>query len=275
MDSVPTWTIRSPTQTPCKFKIRSMRSTVRISFFYGEKTHSFFTMIGVFFFFLSQISLALAAPQTIFCLIHTATPSHETRAKTILETWAQHCDDFLFFTDSKMNDSIPHIYYPLLNSRDHSWEKIRRVFKYVHDKIGKKYDWYYRADDDTYALMHNMRTLLANYTSSKQHYLGLRWAFFTPRGFNDGSSYILSRPTMEAFNEVMLDPDRCPDHHRAEEDQEVRFFCHEAIFDHLIIQLAKCLAHMDVYPEDIRDEYGSERIQHFHPIEHNERGREF
>ncbi|CCD68253.1 N-acetylgalactosaminide beta-1,3-galactosyltransferase [Caenorhabditis elegans] len=208
-------------------------------------------MISLLLVFLSQISLILGAPQTILCLIHTATPSHETRAKTILETWVQHCDDFLFFTDSKMNDSIPHIYYPLLNSRDHSWEKIRRVFKYVRDKITKKYDWYYRADDDTYALMHNMRTLLDNYSPTKHHYLGLQWNFFTPRGFNDGSSYILSRPTMEAFNEVMLDPDRCPDHHRAEEDQE----------------LAKCLAHMEIYPEDIRDEMGSERIQHFHPLE--------
>lgn len=53
------------------------------------------------------------------------------------------------------------------------------ISRYVRDKITKKYDWYYRADDDTYALMHNMRTLLDNYSPTKHHYLGLQWNFFT------------------------------------------------------------------------------------------------
>ncbi|CAB3409405.1 unnamed protein product [Caenorhabditis bovis] len=188
---------------------------------------------------------------SILCLIHTATPSHETRAKTILETWAKRCDDYLLFTDSPMNTSIPHIYWPLLTSRDHSWEKIRRVFKHVHTKITKKYDFYLRADDDAYILMHNVRKFVANYSPTDPHYFGFRWRFFTTHGFADGSAYILTQPTVEAFNEVMLDPAKCPDHHRAEEDQE----------------LAKCLGHVGIYPEDIRDNNGSERIQHFHPLE--------
>ncbi|CAI4231723.1 unnamed protein product [Auanema sp. JU1783] len=187
----------------------------------------------------------------IFCLIHTATPSHDTRAKTVYETWAQQCDDFVFFTNSPMDSNIPHVVYPNLFTRDHSWEKIRRIFNYVAETKIDQNDWFIRADDDAYVLVENARAFLSNYSSSDNHFFGLKWSFFVSHGFADGSCYILSRAALGEFNKVMKDPAKCPDHHRAEEDQEI----------------ARCLAHAGIYPEDSRDEVGADRFQHFHPLE--------
>ncbi|EPB65851.1 hypothetical protein ANCCEY_15076, partial [Ancylostoma ceylanicum] len=141
-------------------------------------------------------------------------------AHTILETWAKRCDDFIFFTDSPMSAEIPHIYWKELHSRDHSWEKIRRIFNHVIDDMEDEYDWYLRADDDAYVIVENLRHFLANYSSKEPHYFGYRWNFFVPHGYADGGVYVLSRPAVEVFNRVMEDPKLCPELHRAEEDQE-------------------------------------------------------
>ncbi|CAJ0586651.1 unnamed protein product, partial [Mesorhabditis spiculigera] len=201
--------------------------------------------------FLSLVTIVGARNGTILCLIHTATPSHQTRANTILNTWAPRCDDFLFFTDSHMGDHIPHVYWPELNERDHSWEKIRRIFNHAIERHPVKYDWYLRADDDAYIVVDNLRAFLYKHSPDVPHYFGYRWNFFSEEGYADGGAYILSRPTVEAFNRVMKDPELCPDFHRAEEDQEI----------------SKCLAAVGIYPEDTRDENGSERFHHFHPSE--------
>lgn len=65
----------------------------------------------------------------LLCLVHTAKPSHFTLAKTVHETWGKKCDNILFFTNSKMEWNVPHIYFPKLDTRDHSWEKIRNVMR--------------------------------------------------------------------------------------------------------------------------------------------------
>ncbi|PIO59943.1 hypothetical protein TELCIR_18578, partial [Teladorsagia circumcincta] len=172
-------------------------------------------------------------------------------AQTILETWAKRCDDFIFFTDSPMSPDIPHIYWKELYSRDHSWEKIRRIFSHVVDGIDEEYDWYLRADDDAYVIVENLREFLSKYSSKETHYFGYRWNFFVPHGYADGGVYVLSRPAVEVFNRIMKNPRLCPEHHRAEEDQE----------------MGRCLAAAGIYPEDTRDENGSDRFHHFHPTE--------
>ncbi|VDL75333.1 unnamed protein product [Nippostrongylus brasiliensis] len=125
------------------------------------------------------------------------------QAKTILETWASRCDDFLFFTDSPMGPNVPHL-----------------ICRHVVEKMEKKYDWYLRADDDAYVVVENLRHFLANYSSEREHYFGYRWNFFVPHGYADGGIYILSRAAAETFNELMKNAFLCPNHHRAEEDQE-------------------------------------------------------
>jgi glycoprotein-N-acetylgalactosamine 3-beta-galactosyltransferase len=84
----------------------------------------------------------------------------------------------LIFTDAPLDPEIPHIYFPLMGTRDHSWEKIRRVFRYVYETLGNKYDWYLRADDDSYVVFDNARSLVSEHNPKKALILGYRWGFF-------------------------------------------------------------------------------------------------
>uniref|UniRef100_A0A914C485 N-acetylgalactosaminide beta-1,3-galactosyltransferase n=1 Tax=Acrobeloides nanus TaxID=290746 RepID=A0A914C485_9BILA len=150
-----------------------------------------------------------------------------------------------------MNSTYPHIFFPHLKTRDHSWEKIRRAFKYAYYRTKGSFDWYLRADDDAFVIMENANKFLQNYNASKDYLFGFRWGHFEPTGYADGGSYILSRTAMESFIEVMKEKKTCPEFHRAEEDQE----------------LSRCLSRVGIFPEDTRDNYGRERFHHFHPDE--------
>ncbi|CAD5213388.1 unnamed protein product [Bursaphelenchus xylophilus] len=185
---------------------------------------------------------------SILCIIHTSKGSHKTRLAVILDTWAKKCDDVLVFTDAPLEYDVPHVYFPMMNTRDHSWEKIRRVFRFAFEDMEKKYDWYLRADDDAYVLVDNARTLVKEHDPEKPAVLGYRWGFFEPRGYVDGGVYIVSRAGMKVFNDIMKNDTICPDFHRAEEDQEI----------------SRCLAKVGVYPVDTRDKLGRERFHHFH-----------
>jgi len=185
---------------------------------------------------------------SIFCLIYTTESAHETRLATVLDTWANMCDDKLIFTDAPLDIDAPYIYFPLMGTRAHSWEKTRRVFRYVYEVLGNKYDWYLRADDDSYVLFDNAREIISEYDPKKPIVLGYRWGFYEPRGFVDGAVYIVSNEGMQVFNTIMRNNSICPDFHRAEEDQE----------------LSRCMAKVGIYPPDTRDKMGKERFHHFH-----------
>ncbi|KAI6179119.1 hypothetical protein M3Y98_00576200 [Aphelenchoides besseyi] len=207
-------------------------------------------MFRLFFFLLSlcfDLTASINRP-SIFCLIHTTASAHNTRLATILETWAKRCDEKLVFTDAPLHIDVPHVYFPFMNTRDHSWEKIRRVFRYVYETTNNQYDWYLRADDDSYVVMDNARQLVEEYNPKTPLVLGYRWGFFEPRGYVDGGVYIVSNKGMEVFNKIMKNDSICPDFHRAEEDQE----------------LGRCMAKVGIYPTDTRDTKGRERFHHFH-----------
>ncbi|KAI6243165.1 hypothetical protein M3Y99_00140100 [Aphelenchoides fujianensis] len=210
------------------------------------------------------LPLVLAAPKrrpTIFCVIHTTASAHETRLATILRTWARHCDEKLVFTDAPLlnRPDVPHVYFPTMATRSHSWEKIRRVFRYIHESVGDRFDWILRADDDSYVVMENARRLAAEFDPQRPLVLGYRWGFFeargewSSRGYTDGGVYMVSREGARVFNEIMQNETICPDFHRAEEDQE----------------LARCMARAGIYPTNTRDAEGRDRFHHFHVDELN------
>ncbi|TMS32303.1 hypothetical protein L596_000164 [Steinernema carpocapsae] len=168
-----------------------------------------------------------------------------------METWAQRCDRHIFFTNSPMPSHIPHIAFSELGTRDHSWEKIRAVFKYAYENMYEKYDWYLRADDDAYIIMENLEKFV-DYNPKKPYLFGFRWNFYVKNGFADGGAYVISRETLRMFyNEMKDNATLCPEIHRAEEDQE----------------LAKCLSKIGIYPGESIDEDGKLLFHHFHPLE--------
>ena len=62
-------------------------------------------------------------------------------------------------------------------------------------------DWIFKADDDTYAIIENLRSYLSKLNTSEPHYLG---RIFTHDGiYNSGGGYVFSRETLRRFKKAL------------------------------------------------------------------------
>ncbi|KAI6241889.1 hypothetical protein M3Y99_00291600 [Aphelenchoides fujianensis] len=157
-------------------------------------------------------------------------------------------------------------------TRSQLWEKIRRVFRYIHESVGERFDWILRADNGSYVVMENARHLAAEFDPQRPLVLGYRGlssysCTLHSRGYADGGVYLISREGARVFNEIMRNETICPDFHRAEEDQEVRsalFRC----FNPLACSWRGAWP-VRIYPTNTRDADGRDRFHHFHIDELN------
>ena len=111
--------------------------------------------------------------------VQTAEKYLKTRMKAAHETWAQHIHgDVVFFSGEKstsyredINTSV--VYLP--DVPDNMYPPQKKSFlmlKYMHDYYIDKYDWFVRADDDSFIIGPALGKFLSSINSSKLHYIG-------------------------------------------------------------------------------------------------------
>lgn len=61
------------------------------------------------------------------------------------------------------------------DGRDWLWGKTRSAFKYAWDNYKDKYDWFMKADDDTFVIVENLKKFLSNYSPSDPIYFGCQF----------------------------------------------------------------------------------------------------
>jgi len=125
-------------------------------------------------------------------------------------------------------------------------DKVFLTFKYIfiHDE---KYDWYLKADDDTFIFMDNLREFLTSKNKFQPVTYGYDFKIAVKNGYHSGGAgYVLSK---EAFRRLGS---------KLNEDYK---FCHVSGYED--VDVAACLRLLGVYPNKSLDHLGRER---FHPF---------
>ncbi|XP_073432886.1 glycoprotein-N-acetylgalactosamine 3-beta-galactosyltransferase 1-like isoform X2 [Dendrobates tinctorius] len=193
----------------------------------------------------SKVSDDLSRKVRILCWIMTGPKNLETKTIHIKYSWTRHCNIALFMS-STTNDSFPTIGLDTKEGRDQLYWKTIRAFQYVHKNYIDQADWFFKADDDTYVVVENLRWMLSNYTSDQPVYFGKRFKPFAKQGYmSGGAGYVLSKEALNRFVDG-FHTEVCK-HTTSVED----------------LALGQCMEKMGVIAGDSRD---TEKRETFHPF---------
>lgn len=189
----------------------------------------------------------------ILCFVLTSQPNHAKRAQHVRNTWGSRCNKLLFVS----NVTEPEFGALQLQQNDdyhHLWRKTRHAVKYVYENFYNDYDWFYKADDDTYAFPDNMRFVLTAYSSDDPIYFGKKFNYSEELGyFSGGSGYVMSRRAVQKFVlEALPDGKKCRQEPDGAEDWN----------------MGACMHNIGVFPGDARDRFQRERFLPFYPDAH-------
>ena len=104
---------------------------------------------------------------------------------------------------SKEDEDLPTVKLKVGEGRDNLWGKTKNAFKYVYQNHFEEYDWFVKADDDTYMIIENLRYLLKDHNSSYPVYFGRKFKPYVTQGWmSGGAGYVLSKEALRRFVEV-------------------------------------------------------------------------
>jgi hypothetical protein len=204
----------------------------------------------------------------IFCIILTDNSNNSYLQQNIIyNSWAKKCDNYKFImtvpTDLNLgstvniDDGIEFEYNNLSFIQPPGYvkdnyttlsEKMFMTFKYLYNHYND-YDWYLKADHDTYIFMDNLRKFISDKNASLPVTYGYDFKVIVPNGYHSGGGgYLLSK---FSFGKIGKKVNGNRDwNYRGAEDVDV----------------ALVLRNLDVYPEKSLDDEGRER---FHPFDIN------
>ena len=104
-------------------------------------------------------ALAALPPVRLLCWVMTSPENHATRAAAVNATWAPRCDRTIFMSSEVAHD-LDSLAVVAEEGRQALWAKTKAAYSYIYDNLIDDYDWFLKADDDTYVVVENLRYLL-------------------------------------------------------------------------------------------------------------------
>ena len=78
------------------------------------------------------------------------------------------------------------------------WGKTKKGFKYVYDHHFNEFDWFMKADDDTFVIIENLKSLLEDYDTNTPIHFGHHFKYLGGY-FAGGAGYVLGREALRRF----------------------------------------------------------------------------
>ena len=78
------------------------------------------------------------------------------------------------------------------------WGKTKKGFKYVYDHHFSEFDWFLKADDDTFMIIENLKALLVDYDTNSPIHFGHHFKYLGGY-FAGGAGYVLGREALRRF----------------------------------------------------------------------------
>ena len=127
----------------------------------------------------SHDSRSTANTVRICCLIITRPTDLSIRARAVHETWGPRCDRHFFVVENFTNDNITSEQIdfiqqlPILSAGNtstgdrHLLQKVNVALLSAHEHYINDFDWFVKADDDTYIIVDNLRAFLAKQNATE------------------------------------------------------------------------------------------------------------
>ncbi|EDW46890.1 glycoprotein-N-acetylgalactosamine 3-beta-galactosyltransferase 1 [Drosophila sechellia] len=189
----------------------------------------------------------------ILCWVMTNPTNHKKKARHVKRTWGKRCN-ILLFMSSGADEELPTVKLDVGEGRENLWAKVKEAFKYVYHHHYNDADFFYKADDDTYAVIENMRYMLYPYNPETPVHFGFKFKPLVKQGYmSGGAGYILSREALRRFVvDGIPNPKMCLPGTVVNED----------------IEIGRCMENLNVTAGDSRDEIGRGRMFPFIPEHH-------
>ncbi|XP_013794795.2 glycoprotein-N-acetylgalactosamine 3-beta-galactosyltransferase 1-like [Limulus polyphemus] len=176
---------------------------------------------------------------SIFCLVRA---SNVKGAKAVKETWAKHCNSVKFFGPF-IDDKIPVFKIPAASS----FSPLCQALVHVWKKHYGEFKWILITDDETFAIIENVRYYVASLNASHPYYLGHSAKHYFDYFNMADSGILLSVGAIKTLHSLFPDGNTCI----------------QAPSGHFGVSIGKILQKAEIMPMDTRDQLGKSRFNAF------------
>ncbi|CAL8068834.1 unnamed protein product [Calicophoron daubneyi] len=196
----------------------------------------------------SIIADALARKIRVVCMIMTMPKAHKTKALAVQRTWANRCNAY-FFVSSEVDANLHAVAGVEKEGREALWDKTKFAIKHAVKHYTSNYDYFVKADDDTFLVLENLRKLLLDHRPDEPFIMGRRFKPFVKQGYlSGGGGYVMSKAALLKIADGLQNATGCAGNESGGAED---------------VRLGKCAEMCGVKLIDSLDEQGMER---FHPF---------
>ena len=203
-------------------------------------------LIGMVVYHRVAVSLP-STKSSLLCFVMSLRSTEQAAKASIEQNWGAHCDLLVFVDEDTVGMRIDwkENYHAISRKSHQAWSLIHRNY-------GERFDFFMKADFDTYILMENMFKYLTLFDHRQSYYIGKQLLHPKFGPFNAGAAVVLSQAALSMFHAAIQ--------RRVEACSEEYFTTFGGQDD---LALGVCLQTLGIYPHNSRTLANEERFMVF------------